>query len=893
MNREFRLQYGLLALLVLCACSDRGGSVDIGDGQGTTTGTADFGIAYIKRVLPTDAADLAVMRNKDTLRRQRRYWSKADVYLRTQAEESGSETNITARITGTDYYDIKDLDVSADGKFLVFAMRGPLQKKQQDFDPPNWRIWEYDIAHDNLHSITDDVTAGEGQDVSPHYLPSDSAHPNGRILIASTRQRDSKLVLLTEGKSAFEAQSEDITESAFTLTLLDPTQTGPSAFSQISFNPSHDLNPTVLSDGRILYTRWSHTRVTLTNGYNLYTINPDGTNDQLLYGAHSHFVGTPDPATGLPTAVQFVKAREMQDGRVMAVIRPEGTGTDFGGNLVILDAANSVECLQRTLAAGPVVAGTNPCPAMTAATTFDVRTIPEPSPGGRFNSAYPLWDGTGRILVSWTECRLLNPAGTIIPCTDANLAAPNAQISPPLYSAWLLNPGDNTFKPVVPPSEGIMLTDIVTLQSRTPPAYIPPIGTSTLTGDSVGVIDIRSVYDWADALNPQAIAPETNAQTIARMRRTPADSRRVRFLRLEKIVSLGDPRLNDGFPNFNRAIALDNSPRYMREILGYVPIEADGSVRVEVPANVAFDISILDVRAHRLLGFPEHRTWLQVRPGEVLQCNGCHNATTTTTTGGTSHGRSGLFVAQNTGDATGKTMAQELYGANTDCATTPCNAATPTVDVIYNGTGSPGDTSVDLAYSKMSTPAPTVPQTCENSWEAVCRITINYPASAVGAANTSPAIIDPLWTVDRGPHTCVNCHTATHTQTVSCTPAGTNTPIKVTYGVAPAGGLELDADPAQLPTAQLRAYVQLLTTHTTSGFILDPACVPVRVDSQVPGSITAGSAEASSFFKVVTGNSVGTVNHKAYMTPSELRLVAEWADVGAQYYNNPFAAPLN
>jgi hypothetical protein len=29
------------------------------------------------------------------------------------------------------------------------------------------------------------------------------------------------------------------------------------------------------------------------------------------------------------------------------------------------------------------------------------------------------------------------------------------------------------------------------------------------------------------------------------------------------------------------------------------------------------------------------------------------------------------------------------------------------------------------------------------------------------------------------------------------------------------------------------------------------------------------------------------------MTPSELRLVAEWADVGAQYYNNPFAAPLN
>ena len=890
MNREFRLLYGLVALLVLSACSDRG-SVELGHGQSGTPGTTDFGIAYIKRVLPTDAADLDVMRSKDDLRHYRRYWSKADVYLREQAEESGKETNVTARVTKDDFYDIKDLDVSADGKFLVFAMRGPLQPNQRDLDPPNWRIWEYDIAKDDLHSITDDVTASEGQDVSPHYLPSDSEHPNGRILIASTRQRQSKLVLLTEGKSGFEAQTEDIRESAFTLSTLDPTQSGPSAFQQVSFNPSHDINPTVLSDGRILYTRWSHTRLQVTNGMHLYTVNPDGTNDELLFGAHSHFVGTADPATGLPTAVQFVKAREMQDGRVMAVIRTADSGTDFGGNLVILDVQNSVECFQRTLAAGPIVPGTNPCPPLTPATTNDVRTIPGPSPGGRFNSAYPLWDGTGRILVSWTQCRLLNSSGVIVPCTDDNLAAPNVQIAPPLYSAWLLNPGNNTFKPVVPPTEGLMLTDIVTLQARTPPAYIPPIGTSTLTGDSVGIIDIRSIYDWADAINPQAISPETNAQTIARMSTTPANNRRVRFMRFVKIVSLGDNRLNDGFPNFDRNIALDNSPGYMREILGYVPIEADGSVRVKVPANVAFNISILDARGHRLSGFPQHRTWLQVLPGEVLQCNGCHNASTATST--TSHGRPGVFVAQNAGDASGKTMAQEIYGANTNCATTPCNAATPTVDVIYKGTGSPGDTSINLAYSKMTTPAPTVPQTCENNWSAVCRITINYAASAPGAANTSPAIIDPLWIVDRGAHTCINCHTATRTQTVTCTPAGTTTPVNVTLGVAADGGLELDADPAQVATNQLRAYVQLVATHTTTSFSLDAACAPVRTDSQVPGSITNGSAAASQFFKVLTGNSVGTVDHKAYMSASELRLVAEWADVGAQYYNNPFAAPLN
>ena len=49
----------------------------------------------------------------------------------------------------------------------------------------------------------------------------------------------------------------------------------------------------------------------------------------------------------------------------------------------------------------------------------------------------------------------------------------------------------------------------------------------------------------------------------------------------------------------------------MREILGYAPVEPDGSVRVKVPANVAFD----DHRARRER--PPHRlraahNWLQV-----------------------------------------------------------------------------------------------------------------------------------------------------------------------------------------------------------------------------------------------------------------------------------------
>ena len=114
----------------------------------------------------------------------------------------------------------------------------------------------------------------------------------------------------------------------------------------------------------------------------------------------------------------------------------------------------------------------------------------------------------------------------------------------------------------------------------------------------------------------------------------------------------------------------------------------------------------------------------------------------------------------------------------------------------------------------------------------------------------------------------------------------------VTLGVAAAGGLELDPDPAQLTTAQLRAYQQLVTTHTTPVFSLDASCVPVKTTSSVPGTLSSGSAAGSSFFAVLSGTSVGTVNHAGFMTPAELRLLSEWVDIGAQYYNNPFSAPL-
>ena len=126
----------------------------------------------------------------------------------------------------------------------------------------------------------------------------------------------------------------------------------------------------------------------------LYSANPDGTDVQLLYGANSHATGTTADGTN-NAIIEFVKTHEMQDGRILALVRPYSYASvnDTGGNLIIIDTADYVENTQPALA-GSAMAG----PAQSLATSNPVLTVPGPSPGGRFFSGFPLWDGTG---ASW------------------------------------------------------------------------------------------------------------------------------------------------------------------------------------------------------------------------------------------------------------------------------------------------------------------------------------------------------------------------------------------------------------------------------------------------------------------------------------------------------------
>jgi hypothetical protein len=75
----------------------------------------------------------------------------------------------------------------------------------------------------------------------------------------------------------------------------------------------------------------------------------------------------------------------------------------------------------------------------------------------------------------------------------------------------------------------------------------------------------------------------------------------------------------------------------------------------------------------------------------------------------------------------------------------------------------------------------------------------------------------------------------------------------------------------------------------------EPGPPPVMVPVTLAPPMAAGSAIDSEvqFLRLFDGSYHDPVlDHTGYLTPAELRLISEWLDIGGQYYNDPFVAPV-
>ncbi len=859
---------GVLLCLLVGGCGGEGDSA-LGSSQSPDPVVVDFPIAYVKRPVFDTEGELPP--SEPT--RAERFNAGAELWLKDWAAPSAPERLLTGMLFPPDdagepaRYDVKNVSASFDGERLLFALRAPEIPGAAPEDQPTWNVWIYDVSSDQLTRVIEsDLIAEDGNDVAPRFLP------DGRIVFASTRQRTAKAILLDENKPQFAALNENRVRPAFALHVMNDDG---SDIQQITFNQSSDLDPAILSDGRVVFSRWDN--ASGRDRLSLYAVNPDGSNLQLLYGYHSHDTGP------MASRVEFMKARELPDGRILAQLTPPAPSTRGSVYPVAIDVAAYIDHDVPTAANAGLLAD-----AQETLFAGDLRLADDVIPlQGRYTFVEPLFDGTERLLVAWSQCRLsdLNAAveePVIRPCQEPELSDPGFVEAEPLYGVWIHDLADETQQPIVPADAGELYSEVTVLEPRTLPPVIleatPGIDVDAdLVAQAVGVLDIRSVYDFGGVAS-------ADIATLADPALSSAADRPARFVRIVKAVSIPDPDVLD-FDN-----AAFGPVGAMREIAGYAPVEPDGSVSVRVPANVALWLDVLDADGRRIA--PRHNNWMHVRPGEVKSCNGCHVEDDETP-----HGRADAEPASaHPGAALAGAFANAVPEILADVGETMAQARSrqlgprlPSFDLTYvddwtdPAVRSPDETTV-VSYRDLSTPAP-VAASCVSEWTSICRAVVHYPDH-----------IHPLWSVDRQvfandgvtlleDRTCTTCH---------------NRVDQAGLTRIPAGQLDLSDGVSAEEALHEQAYRELVfedNEQTIVDAALQDVLVPVGVDANgdpifetvsigAPLVPTSATASTRFFSRFAAG---GT--HARWLTDAELRLVSEWIDLGGQYYNNPFDVP--
>jgi hypothetical protein len=866
--------------LLLGALAGCGSGSSSGD-SATVTVAGDVPIAYAQRVNtisqnPTNGGPSA---------------PGGDLMIREKSSASALEHNVTAQFT-QGVGDVQSPDVSYDGKKIVFSMRCPASNTATIGNVPActgaWNIWEYDMTVGGLTGGTfRRLTATGNDDVEPTYLPA------GRGYVFTSNRQTKSSVNQALGHS-YKARDEYERETVFNLHTMDADGGN---VTQISFNQSHDRSPTVRQNGDIMFSRWDH--VGGRNHFKIFRAKPDGTDLFVLYGAHS-------------SGNSFLHPRDMDPkgqyaGFLASDLMPLSR-THEGGGLVFIDAANFSE---ENTPSQPGITGIGQHQA--TAQSLNIGT--GLSQYGRISTPYPLWDGTDRVLMSYTPCEA-SRSGVVVSCatltaaemsrlsmerTNEDVAADDLKDNVnPSYAIYMFDPKAQTFLIVAAAPAGMMNTHPVAIQPRTEPnATLPTNVDATLAAQNLGLLEVRSVYD-TDGLGRMGNGVLTAADlpagcTTQIAMTTPSDPLDTRS-QVADLVKMKDPAnaaYNCSPARFIRAVraiapgagmsgmreAIGETEFEMQQIVGYAPIEPDGSFKLTVPADTPIGLAVVNEKGQ---AFQTHTNWIQVRPGERRTCDGCHSPRRggAINSGAVANAvPAGIKTALSVAHQSGETMA----GTHTRLDPTQLQMIPDLVSSDYwadtTQAGVTARKSVALKYVGNANPADDLN-------------TAAVPAPVNGLINY-PTHIAPLWTMNRGANTCTGCH---------------NDPDKLDLTASMSGtGRTESYQELMLGDPQLDPTTGLPLTRIEEGEIV-VVRGPALVNTMASEGEALGLARKSRLLEIMTGQSLMSSaedktahpnppatapDHSKMLNAAEIRLISEWMDLGGKYYNDPFDPGAN
>jgi len=208
--------------------------------------------------------------------------------------ENGTGGKVTPLVPELDGGLFDRFDLSFDAKKVVFSYRTedePFRIYEIDIDPVAGKMVPGSLRQltfggdEEAEAIRCQVGGGQRRfhDMDPVYLP------NGKIMFASTRAQ--RIVFCAPGASVT------------TLYLMDADGRN---LHRISESPVNETAPSVLDDGRVIYTRWEYVDKGLGNGESLWAIRPDGTGVDHVYKNNTVYPAGMSNARSIPGSRRIV-----------------------------------------------------------------------------------------------------------------------------------------------------------------------------------------------------------------------------------------------------------------------------------------------------------------------------------------------------------------------------------------------------------------------------------------------------------------------------------------------------------------------------------------------------------------------------------------------------------
>ncbi len=456
-------------------------------------------------------------------------------------------------------------ELSLDAQRLLFAYC-PVQTAPEawSFDDRTKALRYHIYALNLANGAVRPLTRGDTDNFFPLCLPS------GDILFSSTRRGGYHRC----GRGPC---------PVYTLARMGPDGDNPHS---ISFHETHEWDPCLLNDGRVIYTRWDYVDRNAVLYQQLWSARPDGGNVRIYFGNNTWNPAGTWEARAVPGS-----------HRVMATAAPHHGMS--AGSVVLVDVTKGVdgkEPLTRLTpdvrfpeSESPLARGPDPARPY----DFDTPTgsywnsplreawmVKAPTeeerrwPGHCYKSPWPLTET--RFLASYSFDQLVGEPGPNIPnmfglyLCDAFGNRELLYRDPDISCLWA--------RPLAP---------------RRPPPEVASAIDPVRRANGTGTFFLSNVMESWPAL-------PTNR---------PVTQVRVFQVLLKTTPHIDNPKVAPGL----------GAPG--RQVLGTVPVESDGSAYFEAPARTPLLFQALDAQGRALQTM---RSLVYLQPGERETCIGCH-----------------------------------------------------------------------------------------------------------------------------------------------------------------------------------------------------------------------------------------------------------------------------